>query len=146
MKSYANGGLQGRLSTTNNFGTRVLVNTKIINTSYTNAENIRFTFGSTAIGFTFEVTWYEFNVFNNGTQWTWWGDFGGWINSSGAWNGRFGVTTRGQQGANNGTGFLSGTTNSISWNSRTFAPTQNISSIYFVVHCDRWDAVTINYF
>ena len=144
MKSYDNGGLRGRLSTTNNFGARGISNTVIINTSYTNAENVRFTFAS-GVNFTFEITWYEHNIYNNGTFWTWWGDFGGWVNSSGTWNGRFGSTSRAQAGTNDGVGLFSTSTSAVWWTSRTSGISQNISSIYFLVHCDRWDKVTITY-
>ena len=145
MKSYANTGLRGYLSTTNNYGTRAISNTKVVSGSYATAESVRFTFGSTTQGFTFEMTWYECNIFNDGTFWLWYGDFGGFCNSSGTWTTRFGATVRVQAGSNNGTGTISSSSNAFWWSSRTYGPSQNISSVYFQCFCDRWDAVTITY-
>ena len=144
MKSYANNGLQGVGSTSVNYGARVISNTRIINTSYTTAENVRFTFSGT--NYTFEITWYEHCLFSNGTHWTWWGDIGGFINSSGGYQNRFGATVINASGTNNGAGqFTQPTSNSLAYSNRTFDVGQNIGSIYFVVHCDRWDLVTITY-
>lgn len=145
MKSYDAGGLRGYLSTTNNFGTRVISNTKIISAASTALENVRFTFGSSTQGFTFEMTWFECNIYNNGTFWLWQGNYGGYTSSSGTWNVRFGPTARVQAGTNNGVGSISSSTNAFWWVSRTGTPTQNISSIYFQCFCDRWDLVTVTY-
>jgi hypothetical protein len=71
---------------------------------------------------------------------------GGFINNVGGYQNRFGTTVRQQAGTNNGAGlFTSPTSNSLAYSSRTFDVGQNIGSIYFVVHCDRWDLVTITY-
>ena len=144
MKSYANIGLQGYNSTSVNYGTRVISNTVVVNSAFSGAESVRFTFGGT--NYTFEITWYEYCIFNGGTQWTWWGDIGGYITGSGTYSNRFGASVRGQVGTNNGTGtFVNPTSNSLAYNARTFSASQNIQSIYFLVHCDRWDLVTITY-
>jgi hypothetical protein len=144
MKSYANIGLQGYNSTSVNYGTRVISNTLVINSSFASAENVRFTFGGT--NYTFEITWYEYCIFAGGTSWTWWGDLGGYITSSGTWSNRFGATVRTQAGTNNGVGgFTNPTSSSLAYVGRTGAVSQNIQSIYFLVHCDRWDLITITY-
>lgn len=145
MRSYNAGGIRGYLSTTNNYGTRIISNTRVVSPASTALENTRFTFSSGA-NFTFEFSWYEFNIFNNGTHWTWWGSYGGWVNTSGNYNGRFGPTVKNQAGTNNGVGYMSGNgTNAIWWMSRTYSPSQNISSLYLAVTCDRWDLVTVTY-
>lgn len=144
MKSYTAGGLQGRLSTTNNFGARAISNTRIVSGTNVTAENVRFTIAG-GTSFTIEITWYEFNIFNNGTTWSWFGDWGGYLDSANNWSTRFGPTVKNQSGTNNGVGFFSASGNAFWWNSRTFGVSQNISSIYFLVHCDRWDKVTITY-
>ena len=130
---------------TANYGTKIVSSTKIISTTNTTAENIRFTFASGA-EFAFEVTWYEFNIFNNATQWTWWGDYGIYINTSGTVFNRFGPTVRSQIGTNNGVGTFVISGNSVYWQSYCGGSvSQNISSVYLVVNCSRWDKVTISY-
>lgn len=143
MRTYNNDGIREYNSGVN-YGVKIVSSTKIINTSYTNSENIRFTFAG-GVDYAFELTWYEFNIYNNGTQWCWWGDYGAWISSGGTVSGRFGQTVRIQSGTNNGVGTISISGNSIIWTSRTSGVSQNISSVYLVAHCSRWDKVTISY-
>lgn len=143
MKSYNAGGIQGYGSNTKNYQTRIISNTVVINTGSTTVENVRFTF--TGTNYTFEITWYEFCIYP-GSYWTWWGDVGGFINSLGDYQGRFGATLYNQAGTVNGTGYFSSpTTKSLAFNSRTYSVSQNIASVYLAVHCDRWDLVTVTY-
>ena len=128
-----------------NYGTKIVSSTKIISTTNTAAENIRFTF-ATGAEFAFEITWYEFNIYNNATQWTWWGDYGIYINTSATVFGRFGPTVRAQIGTNNGVGTFVTSGSSVYWQSYCGGGvSQNISSIYFIVNCSRWDKVTVSY-
>jgi hypothetical protein len=143
MITYNNDGIREYNSGVN-YGVKIVGSTRIISTSYSNAQNIIFNFASGA-EFAFEVTWFEFNMYNNGTQWSWWGDYGIYINTSGVPSGRFGATVRAQVGTNNGVGGFSISGNSVIWTSNTYGVSQNISSIYFIVSCSRWDKVTVSY-
>lgn len=144
MKSYISTGYQGYNSTTYNYGNRIISNTKIINASYTTSESVRFTFGSGSAS-AMEITWFEYNIFSNGTNWTWWGDRGIYIDTAGNVSGRFGDTVRFQTGSNNGVGYFSLSGNTLIWYSRTFGVSQNISSVYFAVAYSNWSQVTITY-
>jgi len=144
MITYNNDGIR-EYNNTVNYGVKIVSSTKIISVTNTVAENIRFTF-ATGVDFAFEVTWYEFNIFNNATQWTWWGDYGLWVRSDGTVFSRFGPTVRAQTGTNNGVGTFVISGSSVYWESRCGAGvSQNISSVYLAVHCSRWDKVTISY-
>jgi hypothetical protein len=143
MKTYNNTGV-AQYNSSQNYGVRIISNTVTINTATTIAENVRFTFASGA-AMAFEMTWYEFNLFSNSTQWAWWGDNGIYFDGTSTLSNRFGQTSRYQMGTNNGTGLTSISGTSFIWSSRTLDVSQNISSVYLVCHCSRWDKVTITY-
>ena len=142
MITYDNGGIK-EYNSSQNYGTRIFASTKVINGSYTPGEVIRFNF-ATGADVTLEVTWYEFNLYNDGTTWTWWGDQGWYVNTSGTVSGRFG-NTRYQTGTNNGVGTWTISGSSVYWSGYSAGPSQNICSLYVVATSNRWDKITQTY-